>query len=197
MSRSDQEKWDRKYLENPKLRKRRPPSPWLERFAAQGEGRRALDLACGTGRNSVWLAKRGWRVDAIDLSPVALQILTEWVQDEEVSTKVQTYLLDLEESLPEQTDYDLIVQTNFLDRNLIRPLMDHLRPGGIFLVETYLQHPENERRDANPDFLLQPGELPRIFQEFEILAYEEYPNESYEMYRMMKAGIVAKKRLFF
>ena len=54
----------------------RPPSPEPNRFlAAEAEGLepgRALDLACGAGRNAVWLAERGWRVAAVDFSPVAL-----------------------------------------------------------------------------------------------------------------------------
>ena len=54
----------------------RPPSPDPNRFlAAEAAGLapgRALDLACGAGRNAVWLAERGWRVTAVDFSPVAL-----------------------------------------------------------------------------------------------------------------------------
>ena len=58
-----------------------------------------------------------------------------------------------------------------------------------------MQHPKNEKKGANPQFLLAPNELPTLFHEgFEILAFGEYPNESYEMYRMYKQGILVKKQ---
>ena len=193
MSQRDQEKWDRKYLENPSLREERPPSRWLEEYIPETEGGQALDVACGTGRNTLWLARHGWKVDAVDISPVALQILTEAAQKEGVSGMITTYLIDLDRFVAPRESYDLIVKTNYLDRPLISELKKLLKLGGYFVVETYMDHPENEREDANPDFLLQAAELPLIFNDWEILAYEEYPNENFEMHRMMKAGIVARK----
>ena len=193
MSQKDQEKWDRKYLENPALREERPPSRWLEEYIPKAKGGPALDVACGTGRNTLWLARHGWKVDAVDISPVALQILTEAAQKEGCAEKITTYLIDLDRFVPPRKSYDLIVKTNFLDRPLIGELKELLKPGGYFVVETYMDHPDNEREDANPDFLLQAAELPLIFNDWEILAYEEYPNENFEMHRMMKAGIVARK----
>ena len=194
MSTADQEKWDRKYQENPALRQKRSPSPLLERYVPAQAGAKALDVACGTGRHALWLAKRGWKVDALDLSPVALQILTERMQEEGVREKITTLLRDLDDYAPEPESYDLIVMANYLDRPLIRRLQSALTPGGLFFLETYLEDPANEKKNANPAFLLRPGELPQIFAEgFEVLAYEEFPNESFEMFRMMKAAIVAKR----
>jgi hypothetical protein len=58
-----------------------------------------------------------------------------------------------------------------------------------------MAHPENEKKDSNPDLLLEADELKRLFADgFEIVAYEEFWNEPYELYRMRKQGIVAKKR---
>ncbi|WP_457607981.1 class I SAM-dependent methyltransferase [Nitratifractor sp.] len=195
MAQKDQEKWDRKYMENPRLREQRPPSRWVENYAKDGEGREALDLACGTGRNAVWLGRHGWKVEAVDLSPVALQLLTEVAEAAGVREQIRTEMIDLDEFRLPVARYDLVVKTNFLDRRLLGQIGDALRPGGLAIVETHMAHPSNEREDANPDFLLRPGELPSLFGKgFEILAYEEYPNEAYEMHRMMKAGIVARKQ---
>ncbi|WP_292663670.1 class I SAM-dependent methyltransferase [Nitratifractor sp.] len=194
MARQDREKWDRKYRENPALSKERPPSRWLAEYAAEAaEGSRALDVACGTGRNTLWLAEHGWRVDAVDISPVALQILRERLEERGLEGRVEIYQADLDALTPPHPFYDLIVKTNYLDRPLISDLQKLVRPGGLFVVETYLDHPDNERRDAHPDFLLQAAELPLLFADWEILVYEEYPNDMDEKYRMMKAGIVAKK----
>jgi SAM-dependent methyltransferase len=192
MAQSDQEKWDRKYLENPKLREERPPVRWIERFVPDREGY-ALDLACGTGRNAVALARRGWRIKAVDLSPVALQILTEFAEAAGVLERIDTELIDLDVFVPEK-QFDLILKTNYLDRDLIRRTIPSLKSGGLYIVETYMEHEGNEKKDSNPDYLLKPGELRGIFSEgFEILHYEEFWNEGYEMYRMRKQAIVARK----
>ena len=194
MAPQDRKKWDRKYRENPALSQERPPSRWLAEYAAEAvEGSRALDIACGTGRNTLWLAEHGWRVDAVDISPVALQILRDRLEELGLEDRVETHRADLDAFTPPHPFYDLIVKTNYLNRPLIADLQKYVRPGGLFVVETYLDHPANERRDANPDFLLQAAELPLLFADWEILAYEEYPNDTDEKYRMMKAGIVARK----
>ncbi|ADV46393.1 class I SAM-dependent methyltransferase [Nitratifractor salsuginis] len=194
MAQKDQEKWDRKYMENPRLRTPRPPAKSLERLPAHQPGL-ALDLACGTGRNTLALARRGWQVDAVDLSPVALQILTEQAQQSGLADRIRTSMEDLDTFSAPEEHYDLILMTNYLDRELIERIIPALKRGGIFVVETYMQHPDNEKPNGNPDYLLQPGELPRLLGiEFELLHYEEFWNEDYEMYRMRKAGVVGKKR---
>jgi SAM-dependent methyltransferase len=48
------------------------PNRWVEQETAGLHPGVALDLACGEGRNAIWLAGRGWRVHAVDFSPVAL-----------------------------------------------------------------------------------------------------------------------------
>jgi len=194
MAKRDQEKWDRKYLENPRLREQRPPVRWIGSHAGDGTGRIALDLACGTGRNAIALARNGWRVEAVDLSAPALQILTEHAEEAGVREAIDTRLIDLETFDPDEKRYDLILMANYLDRELIRRTIPALADGGLYIVETYMRHPENEKRDANPDYLLSPQELKRIFAEgFEILDYQEFWNENHALHRMRKAAIVGRK----
>lgn len=50
-----------------------PPNPVVVEFAAALPRGRALDLACGEGRHSLWLATRGWEVDGVDFSGVAIE----------------------------------------------------------------------------------------------------------------------------
>ncbi len=193
MADRDREKWDRKYRENPILREERSPCRWLEEYVPEGDGKSvALDVACGTGRNTLWLARHGWYVDAVDISPVALDILKERAKEAHLDERITCRLVDLDRFEAPRPDYDLIVKTNYLDRPLIADLQTRVRPGGYFIVDTYLDHPDNERETFQSDFLLQAAELPLLFADWEILAYEEYPNED-ETHRMMKAGIVARK----
>jgi len=194
MAQKDQEKWDRKYLESPKLREMRPPVRWIESLPPRRRGGPALDLACGTGRHAIALARRGWEVEAVDLSPVALQILTEFAEAAEVREQIHTELIDLDHFTPPPDRYELILMINYLDRELIRRSLPALKNGGIYIVETYMQHPENEKKESNPDYLLRLEELKDIFNNgFEVLHYEEFWNEKHEMYRMRKQAIVALK----
>jgi SAM-dependent methyltransferase len=191
MSDKDRAKWNKKYHEKPALLEVRPPSPLIERYYQMAPGKRAIDLACGGGRHTLFLAEHGFHVDAVDISSVALAELGKKSADLSVTLIEE----DLETFMPPNAHYDLAVMANYLDRALIERTANALKHDGLFVVETYMDHPENEKKDSNPDFLLAKGELKELFANgFEVLAYEEFWNESYELYRMKKQGIVAKKR---
>ncbi len=78
-------------------------------FATEVEGLppgRALDLACGEGRNAVWLAERGWRVTAIDFSDVALAKAAELAASRGV--EVEWVVADLLAFEPDPRSFDLV-----------------------------------------------------------------------------------------
>ncbi len=190
MAERDREKWNSKYRDMADLLAPRPPSAMVERFHKEAPGKRALDLACGAGRHTLFLARKGFHVDAVDISEVALDALRE----QTVGLDVDVMQADLDRFTPAPESYDLIVKTNYLDRDLIERAKAALKPGAVFIVETYVADEANEKRDANPDFLLRKGELPEIFHEgFETLALETFWNEPHEKYRMKKAAIAVKK----
>ena len=82
---------------------------------------------------------------------------------------------------------------NFLDRTLIEKAKISLNIGGIFLVETYMIDEDNEKKDSDKINLLGKNELKNIFEDYEIITYDEYDNEKHEIYKMKKQLIVAKK----
>ena len=137
------------------------PAPWLvehadalrELLAATGEAR-ALDVACGDGRNARWLAELGFAVDAVDVSDVAIGALRDAVAER--GLRVDARVLDLErEPLPAGA-YDVVVCVSYLQRDLFAALRDALRPGGLVLYETFARaHVE----ELGPD--VQPGLRPR------------------------------------
>jgi SAM-dependent methyltransferase len=148
-----------------------------------------VDLACGGGRNALYLAKKGFEVDALDISPVAIEALKKRAEGLPVFAQVT----DLDGYEPPRGRYGLAVMANFLDRALIGRVADALKPGGLFIVETYMKHPRNEKA-GNPDFLLDPGELERLFDgRFQVIDYEEFWNEG-ERYAMRKQAIAVRKR---
>ncbi len=190
MARDDKIKWDKKYSENSELLARRAPSKAVVKYYKMCSGNRALDLACGSGRNSLFLEEKGFLIDAVDISQIALTTLKRRAKSE----RVKPILADLDRFNLGKDCYDFIVKCNFLDRGLIERAKEALRVGGIMIVETYMEDPKNEKQDSNPNFLLQKDELLEIFKEgFEVLEYQTFWNESFEKYRMKKASIAVRK----
>lgn len=191
MSQKDRLKWERKYAEQAELLKPRDPSALLVDFYKEAAGKSALELACGTGRNALFLARNGFMVDAVDISKRALDILKKRAE----GLNLNIIEADLDEFDIEDGRFDLVVITNYLDRDLIKRAAKALKPNGVFITETYMEHRQNEKPDSNPDYLLRPGELKELFGEgFDILEYKEFWNGPDELYKMRKQGIVAKKR---
>jgi len=192
MADKDRIKWNRKYRETPDLLQERPPAAFVQKYAkAENEHEKAIDLACGNGRNTLYLAKNGFSVDAVDISSVALSSLSERLKE----LPVKVIEADLDTFTPEYGKYDLFVMTNYLDRALIRRCAEQMKKGSKFIIETYMQHELNEKRNSNPDFLLRDRELFSLFDDrFEVIAYETFWNEPYELYKMRKQGIFVRKR---
>lgn len=70
MTKQDREKWESRYRDN--LGNLEPSFP-VERFVSLASCGKALDIACGSGRNSLFLAEKGFRVDAVDISATAIE----------------------------------------------------------------------------------------------------------------------------
>jgi tellurite methyltransferase len=174
MSQSDLERWNAKYAG-----KSVPdgvfPDEWLTRHVAGLVPRDAIELACGLGHNAIWLAQRGWNVDAVDVSPVGLKLAAELAHRAGCST-VNWIAADLDTFEPCRERCDLIVVFRFLDRvHLPQWIATSLRPGGILIYETFsrrqMSRPDNHLKSA--DFTLAPGELPTLFPELTVIAFEE------------------------
>ena len=78
MSQSDRDKWDQRYREGAYAARKHPSAllvEWLPKLAIDASEPCAIDLACGIGRNTLYLAQQGWRVSAVDISGVALDKL--------------------------------------------------------------------------------------------------------------------------
>lgn len=148
------------------------PSGWVissvERLygARSGESRAALDLACGTGRHSRFLASKGFKVLAVDK---AEPDTSDW------PPAITFKQMDLEAGgwpLAGQ-QFDLIVVTNYLHRDTFSQLLACLRPGGAMVYETFMQGNEAYGSPKNPAFLLTPNELLSLCQGLNVLGFEQ------------------------
>ncbi|HSG72661.1 MAG TPA: methyltransferase domain-containing protein, partial [Planctomycetaceae bacterium] len=73
MTVEDRDKWNRKYAEGTYVCSQHAEE-WLKQCVSQLAPGRALELACGLGLNSIWLALQGWKVDAVDVSKTGLDL---------------------------------------------------------------------------------------------------------------------------
>lgn len=195
MSQQDRQKWDEKYIKKSELLRPREASENIRKFVEKSTGAKALDLACGAGRNTIYLAKHGYEVDALDIAEAALDALAAEAHREEVSALVNAQLADLDTFTPATETYELIIMMNYLDRGLIVRAQEGLKREGLFIVETYMEDEGNEKKDSNAENLLKKGELKTLFDDgFDVLFYEEFENEAYELYSMRKQAIVVRKR---
>ena len=120
---------------------------------------KALDLACGAGRHAVLFAERSWDVTAVDSSEVALELL----QGRE--PRVRTVAADLEKGFFDlgSAEWDLVIVTLYLQRNLFERIRRAVKPGGRVAMAIPLVDPREGVKPMNPDYLLQGGELAAEF----------------------------------
>ena len=135
-------------------------------------GPKALDLACGAGRNAVYLAERGWDVTACDISLEGLRKAQELARQRGVRLKL--FCQDLKTVALPAGYFDLIICFFFLQRELFPQIMAALRPQGLLVYKTYTADQLPFRgRPRHPLHLLQPQELLEAFRGFRVLCYQE------------------------
>ncbi|WP_029898808.1 methyltransferase domain-containing protein [Desulfohalovibrio reitneri] len=149
---------------------------WLvRRFAPLFEGADApvLDVAAGEGRNGLHLARLGVKVVCCDVSADALAHAESAAREE--GLPLTTWRVDLESGkCPlDEGEWGGMLVFRYLHRPLVPCLKAALRPGALLLYETFTIQQRELGKPSNPDFLLRPGELRELFEDFDILHYEE------------------------
>lgn len=119
---------------------------------------RALDLGCGTGRNAIYLASKGWQVTAVDYSQVAIDTVKK-------NSDVEAVLADLEagEFTIEANTYDLIVDCKYLQRSLFPSIKQGIKTGGLFIGVFPI----------TKNYRLEPGEGKQLFGDWKLIHYAE------------------------
>jgi SAM-dependent methyltransferase len=167
------EHWNRRYAAADERHASPVPNQFLIAEVGALAPGRALDLAAGAGRNAVWLAERGWRVDAVDFSPVALAIArdlatargvdVEWIEDDVVTWA------------PPRRAYDLVcvlyLQLPAGERRaVLRHAAEATRPGGTLLVVGHdvLNLTQGWGGPSQADVLFTPGDVADEIDELEV-----------------------------
>jgi tellurite methyltransferase len=171
MSVEDAKRWNDRY-DSGAYEGRDHPTVLLGTWLDQLPRGRALDLACGAGRNALFLARNGFEVDAMDVSDVALKRAAQYAQAEGLGVNWQQ--ADLDEVRLPVAHYQLVVVSRFLDRRLFPALADALAPGGYLVYETHLATQRSDVGGPGSNrFRLQPGELLNLVHTLRILHYHE------------------------
>jgi tellurite methyltransferase len=167
------EQWNERYRAGEQLFN--APVPLVVKFARSACGR-VLDLACGSGRNALFLAELGWHVTAVDGSTVALDVLRERAREPGLEIDIRTADLERGEFEISTDTYDLILDCYYLQRDLFASMQAGVRPGGMIISIVHLadaDQPEGTPKRAYP------GELRNYFEGWTILHYREgQPEES-------------------
>ncbi len=172
MSLDDRIRWDRQHAESSGPE----DASSLLREMFDGEhwqipAGRALEIACGNGRNALFLAARGFAVTALDVSFVALSEARR--RADERNLQVTWLEIDLNQNSLPGSGYDLVVNINYLQRALVPQIKTAVKPGGFVVFETYLIDQQRIGHPKNPDYLLAHNELLDNFREFRVLFYRE------------------------
>lgn len=162
---SDQDKWNIRHKDNPILSE---PLALLRQFITKAPQGKALDIACGMGRNSRFMRDYGFEVESIDISDFAIASL----QNER---NIYAHCVDLDSFKIPPQNYHLICNSYFLERRLFPFMREGLKKGGILVFETFAKS-EIESHNAfasDSSHLLHKNELLHAFLDLEILFYEE------------------------
>jgi SAM-dependent methyltransferase len=189
------ERWNERYGDGSLDALPEAPAEWLvaHRDLLPGGGR-ALDVACGDGRNALYLAQLGYMVDAIDVSDVAIGALRTAVQERGLAMTIAPRVVDLDREPLPAGPYDVIVMLNYLQRDLFSALAGALAAGGLLLCETFGRaHVDELGRSFNEDYLLDDGELLRAFSQLDVIDHHEGVATRSGALRGV-GGIVARRR---
>lgn len=158
------------------------PAPFLVQQLHRLPRGKALDVAAGGGRHSLFLAAQGYHVEALDRDAEVLAQLTTTAKKLKLTT-VSTTTIDLEQPAPYEPNlgketYDVIIVFFYLYRSLFPYLMDALKPGGVLIYETFtIDNYFHHKHPRRWEFCLAHNELLRLTSCLQVLHYDEGAHE--------------------
>jgi tellurite methyltransferase len=172
------DEWNERFRTGQQLLK--APAPLVVQFTDGLAPGVALDLACGPGRNALYLAQRGWRVTGVDSSPVAVELLRA------KNPSIDARVVDLEagEFAVPPDAFDLVLSCYYLQRSLIPLMKSALRPGGLLIMIVNLAGADRPQGTPTRAYA---GELAGYFDAWPILHYRE------DVHRHAIAELVTQK----
>ena len=171
-SEEDRRRWD-KFFSTQVYVYGKDPAPFLQENVHRLPKGRALDIATGEGRNAAFLATRGFSVDGVDISDVALRKAKRLAKERGVV--INPIIADLTRYSIKPNTYTAILSFDYFQKSLIPEIKRGLKKGGVVIYENYtIEQLDNYYGRTVPrDHLLKKGELREFFKDFDILIYSE------------------------
>lgn len=174
----DRVRWDERYASGQGPQSFAPHT-WLVDQAWRLRPGRALDIACGVGRDSLWLARHGFQVHAVDLSAVALNKARAKAREMGVDARVQFIQADLTRFHFPRAHYDVIIGFYYWEPAIRSALREAVRPGGYLIYETFNIWWKHTRPEIDEMYLLRPGELLAWLKDWQVVAYREVGSDRF------------------
>jgi SAM-dependent methyltransferase len=168
MSEEERLEWDRRYREG-RYQTRDAPFPLLAEWADRLPRGRALDIACGVGRNARFLAQAGYDVVGVDGSTEALRQGEELARSQGLN--VEWTEANLDGYMPPEDTFAVAVNCFYLNRDLLPRLVRSLQDDGYLFMEQHLRTPLPV--SGSPTWRVEPNEFLKTFDGLRILHYEE------------------------
>ena len=180
MSDDDRARWDERYVSrgSAAVTAVGPPpvfAAFEHSFPTAGH---ALDLACGQGAFTVWLAQRGLTVSGVDVSTTAVEQARDLARRSGVGERCRFDVMDLDDGLPDGPLVDVLVCHRFRDPRLDDAIIDRLTPGGLLAVSALSEVGAGPGR-----FRAAPGELTTAFAGFDVITAGEGDGEAWLLAR--------------
>ncbi len=150
------------------------PAAWiLDNGDLVRPGMRGLDVAAGRGRHALLMAGADVAVTAIDRDPARMSRLAQLAA--RLGLSIDTQVCDLERGDVNlgEAQYDLVIVTHYLHRPLMPAIVRAVAPSGVLLYETFTTAQAARGKPTNPDYLLAPGELPRLVAPLDVIRQRE------------------------
>lgn len=180
MGEADRHRWDERHAAKgpPPLSSVAPPAVFAGHADLFPTAGKALDLACGQGTGSVWLASRGMQVVGLDISPVAISHARELAERAAVGDRCRFDVVDLDGGLPPGAPVEVIACCKFRDPRLDEAIIERLSPGGLLAITALSEV------GASPGaFRVAAGELPAAFAGLDLINADEGDGQAWLLAR--------------
>lgn len=169
MSSADITKWNKKYASSESPGDQAPDEELIRYTDMLPKSGQALDLACGLGKNALYLAQQGLDVVALDGSSKGLAVLDQAAKIPGLSARLQTLQADLDEYALPEAHFDLIVVVRYLNPSLFPAISAALKPGGVLFYKTFNRRVLESRPGFNASFTIEQDALRTGFSSLRLL----------------------------
>ena len=192
---SPRKSWNNKY-QSRELSQVAQPATLLrtnKKLLLEQSGRRALDIACGLGVNSIFLSELGYHVDAVDISDIAIDHISDVAKARKLS--VNPLRRDLRQVKLLENEYNIIINFNYIQRKLYGDMIKALKPGGLLFFETMnTDHTDILGHGIRREFTLEKEELRKAFASLQIIFHEEKIHQTDDGKKRSLTSLIANRK---